>query len=46
VTNRYNYLSTPHQIRLGEFDLTRSGHTEDLKNGTCALSSLVLAVDG
>jgi len=23
-----------------------SGHTEDLKNGTCGLSSLVLSIDG
>ena len=38
-------LSTPHQSWLSWFD-SRPGHTEDVKNGTCRLPSLVLGVDG
>ena len=36
--------ASPNLYKAG-FD-SRPGHIEDLKNGTCRLSSLVLSVDG
>lgn len=41
----YSWLGTRHQSYRAGFD-SQQGHTEDLQNGACSLSSLVFDVDG